>query len=393
MYQGNYVLSQLVKHIPYYQFNKCVKKYNGHYQIKSFSCWNQFLAMLFGQLSHRESLRDVVNCLNSQGGKIYNLGFSTKVKRSTLAKANELRDWRIYQDLAEMLITEARKLYIDDKQFKLELDGACYAIDSSVIELCLNVFPWAKLKTVRAAIKLHMQLDLQGNIPTLFSLTTAKTHDLKFLDQIEIEANAYYIMDRGYWDSCRLFAINQKQGFFVIRDKRAVTFKRIYSNRVDKIFKEKGLRCDQIIKLIGGRTSKEYPDKLRRVKYFDKENKRYLIFLTNNFNIPALMVADLYRHRWQVELFFKWIKQHLKIKSFWGYSDNAVKTQICIAICSYLLVAIVKKKLKIKRDLYEILQILNVTLLTKNPLVELLSEFELEENDKQLSKQLNLLDY
>jgi len=393
MYKGNYVFSQITKYIPYYQFNKLVEKHQGCHYVKKFSCWNQLLAMLFGQLTHRESLRDIVNCLESQKGKLFNLGFSAPVKRSTLSKANEQRSWKIYRDLANILIKRTRELYINDTDFKIELKGAAYAIDASTIELCLSVFSWARLRTVRAGIKLNMQLDLTGNIPTFFTLTNAKTHDVLFLDDIIIEKNAYYILDRGYWDSVRLFRIDTEEAFFVIRDKRTVGMKRIYSNSISQSDKKEGLRCDQIVKFTGKRASTGYPKNIRRIKYYDEETKKRLVFLTNDFNIKALTIANLYRHRWQIELFFKWIKQHLKIKTFWGYSENAVKTQICIAICSYLLVAIAKKELGINRNLYEILQILQVTALTKKPLVKLLSEANLQKIVKEPSEQASLWDF
>ena len=291
------------------------------------------------------------------------------------------------------MIAEARKLYVDDTDFKIKLKGASYAIDSSIIELCLNVFPWAKLKTVRAAIKLNLQMDLQGNIPTFFTLTNARTNDVNFLDDIVIEQSAYYILDRGYWSSKKLFKINTEKAFFVIRDKKGIVIKRIYSNHLTKSDKKEGLRCDQIVKFTSKKIIPNYPGKLRRVKYYDAETNSRLVFLTNDFNIKALTIADLYKHRWQIELFFKWIKQHLKIKSFWGYSENAVKTQICIAICSYLLVAIAKKKLGIDKNLYEILQILQVTALTKKPLAKLLSEANLHKITTEPSGQASLLDF
>jgi len=393
MYKGKYVFAQLIENIHYYQFNKLVEKYHGHKYVKKFSCWNQLLAMLFGQVTHRESLRDIINCLNSQGGKIYNLGFSSIINRSTLAEANEKRSWKIYRDLANILIAEARKLYVDDTDFKIKLKGASYAIDSSVIELCLNVFPWAKLRTIRAAVKLNLQMDLQGNIPTFFTLTNARTNDVNFLDDIVIEQNAYYILDRWYWSSKKLFKINTEKAFFVIRDKKGIGIKRIYSNSLTQSDKKEGLRCDQIVKFTSKKIIPNYPEKLRRVKYYDAETNSRLVFLTNDFNIKALTIADLYKHRWQIELFFKWIKQHLKIKSFWGYSENAVKTQICIAICSYLLVAIAKKKLGIDKNLYEILQILQVTALTKKPLAKLLSEVNLHKITTEPSGQASLLDF
>jgi transposase len=318
------------------------------------------------------------------------LGFSSEISRSTLADANEKRDWKIYRDLANILISRARDLYCDDKEFDLDLSGACYVIDASVIELCLNIFPWAKLKTVRAAIKLNMQLDLKGNLPTFFTLTSGKEADVKFLDDIDFESGACYIMDRGYIDYGRLYTICQQGAFFVTRAKDNFAFKRLYSNPIDK---KSGLRCDQVVRLTGYYATKDYPAKLRRVKYFDKSTGHVYVFLTNDFNISALTVATLYKHRWQVELFFKWIKQHLKIKSFWGRSANAVKTQICIAICAYLIVAIAKKELKIERNLYEILQILNVSLFVKMPINTLLSELEQDTKNDQEQKQACLFNF
>lgn len=377
--------------IPRHQFNNCVKKYRGDYWIKQFTCREQFLSLSFGQLTHRESLRDIIVCLESQKEKLYHLGFaSLKINHSTLSDANNQRDWRIYQDLAQLLIAEARKIYFDDNEFKLELKGTFYALDSSTIELCLNLFKWAKFVKTKSAVKLHLLLDLKGNIPTFFCITDAKTHDVKFLDEIIFEAGAYYVMDRGYLDYERLFKINSSGAFFITRAKSNLSFERLYSNEVKK---ELGIKCDQIIKFSSYRAIKKYPEKLRRIKYFDKETNKYYIFLTNNFNIEAKSVADLYKNRWQIELFFKWIKQHLKIRVFWGYSANAVKTQICIAICTYLLVAIIKKKLKIERNLYEILQILSISAFNRIPLNKLISEVEAVDFNEQFPKQRSLWDY
>jgi hypothetical protein len=391
MNQGKYILSQIMEFIPRRQFNDCVKKYKGDYCVKQFTCWEQFLALSFGQLTHRESLRDIIICLESQKEKLYHLGFaSLKINRSTLSDANNRRDWRIYRDLAQLLIAEARKIYFNDNEFKLELEGTFYALDSSTIELCLNLFQWAKFVKTKSAVKLHLLLDLKGNIPTFFCVTDAKTHDVKFLDMISFEVGAYYIMDRGYLDYERLFKINSSSAFFVTRAKSNLSFERLYSNEIKK---ESGIRCDQIIKFSGFYAIKKYPEKLRRIKYFDKETNKYYIFLTNDFNIEAKTIADLYKHRWQIELFFKWIKQHLKIRAFWGHSANAVKTQICIAICAYLLVAIIKKKLKIERNLYEILQILSVSAFTRNPLNKLISETEVIDFNDHSQKQRSLWDY
>ena len=370
--------------VPYYQFKKCVERYKGHYRLRNLTCWDQFLAMAFGQLSYRESLRDVVVCLQSQKSKHYHLGFSSSIAKTTLARANEKRDWRIYRDFAQILIKQARKLYVDDKEFDLDLDGTCYAIDSSTIELCLNVYKWARLVKVRAAVRLHLQMDLNGNIPAFFNITTGKIHDINFLDDINIESGAYYVMDRGYVDFERLNRIHRAGAFFVTRAKINFAHKRLYSTKVDRAT---GLRCDQIVRLTNYYASKDYPDKLRRIKYYDTETTKCFVFLTNDFNIDAITVAKLYKNRWQIELFFKWIKQHLKIKSFWGYSANAVKTQICVAICVYLIVAIIKKKLKIDRNLYEILQILSVSLFDKIPLHKLISRADLQSVEEQSRKQ------
>lgn len=390
MNSGKYVLSQIMEFIPRFQFNQCVDRYAGHQGVRSFSCSDQFLALSFGQLSHRESLRDVVNCLNSQQEKLYHLGFSSQVKLPTLARANEKRDWRIYRDFAQILIKKARQLYLDDQNFTMELEGACYVIDATVIELCLSVFPWAKLKTIRAGVKVNLQMDLKGNIPVFFRITNAKRHDMNFLDEIEVEPSAHYILDRGYLNFKKLYRLHQLGAFFVIRSFKNLGFRRVYSNPKNR---ENDICCDQIIKLTHWLSSKKYPEKLRRIKVYDQETARYFVFLTNDFNLTAESIAELYRNRWQIELFFKWMKQHLKIKTFWGYSENAVKTQICIAICAYLLVVIAKKRLKIDQSLYEILQILNVTLLTKNPLESLFSEHELQDFSDSNEKQASLWDY
>lgn len=390
MNQGKYVFSQIMEFIPGYQFNECVKKYKGDYRVRSLTCWEQFLSMIFGQLTYRESLRDVVVCLKAQNQKLYHLGFRSQISRPTLARINEKRDWRIYRDFAQILIQDARRLYCDDKKFNLNLESACYVIDSSTIELCLNVFKWARLIKARAAVRLHLMLDLNGNIPAFFDITSAKEHDINFLDMIELETGAYYIMDRGYIDFKRLDTIRQSGAFFITRAKKNFAFRRLYSGKVDKII---GVRCDQIIKLANYQAVKKYSDKLRRVKYFDKETKKYFVFLTNDFNLEAEKIANLYKYRWQIELFFKWIKQHLKIKSFWGYSANAVKTQICIAICAYLIVAIIKKKFNINRNLYEILQILSVSLFDKMPLNKLISGTHLQNFERYVQKQAKLWDF
>lgn len=373
MHQGKYVFSQVMAGVSKFQFNQCVARYKGNHGVKEFSCWEQFLAMAFGQLALRRSLRDVVIGLSAMSHKLYHLGFRSAVTRSTLADANENRDWRIYRDYAEILIGQARKLYADDKIIGLELEGAVYAVDSTTIELSLNLFPWAKLKTVRAAVKVNMAMELKGNIPAFFQISEGKTHDIYFLDFLELESGAYYILDRGYVDFGRLYKIHLAGAFFVTRAKVNLSFKRVYSNTADR---STGVMCDQAIKLKAYKAAKDYPEKLRRIKYYDKETNCSYVFLTNNFVLPALTIALLYKYRWQIELFFKWIKQHLSIESFWGRSANAVKTQICIALCAYLLVAILKKKLSIKRNSYEILQILSLCLFNKTPLLKVLSSHE-----------------
>jgi hypothetical protein len=352
-----------------YRFDQCVEKYHGERFVKRLSCREQFLAMAFGQLSYRESLRDTVSCLSAHTSKLYHLGFGAPIARSTLAEANEKRDWNMYWDFALLLIAEARPLYMHDSSFSLDLKNACYAIDSTSIELCLALFPWSPYVATKAALKLHMVLDMRGSIPTFFNMTSGNVNDVNFLDDILFEPGAFYAMDRGYVDFKRLYAIHKAGAFFVTRAKRGMKFERRYSNRVT----EKGVRCDQIIFLTGNETKKKYPETLRRIKYYDDETKQMYVFLTNSFTTSAKTIADLYKYRWKIELFFKWIKQHLKIKVFWGRSENAVKTQICIAICAYLMVAILKKRLRIKRNIYEILQILSVSLLDKTPLYELFS--------------------
>lgn len=391
MFQGQYIFSQIIEFIPQYEFDKCVKRYKGNNRIRNLSCRDQLLAMMFGQLTNLRSLRGIVLCLNAHTNLLYHLGFKVEqFTLSTLARANENRNWKIYQDLAQLLIEQARKLYLDDNDFKIELAGAVYALDSTIIELCLATFKWAYFELGKSAVKIHTQLDLRGNIPSFFHITKAKTHDINFLDVLEFEANAFYIMDRGYFDFERLFKINRQKAFFIIRAKDSLSFERLYSRKVDRAI---GLRCDQIIKLKNFYSKKHYSEKLRRIKYLDLETNRYYIYLTNNFKLDAKKIADLYKHRWQIELFFKWIKQHLRIEVFWGYSINAVKTQICIALCAFLTVAIMKKRLNINRNLYEILQILSVSQFEKTPINIILSEVNLQIPEDQAQKRLFSLDY
>jgi hypothetical protein len=390
MYSGQLVFSQLMDFLPMHRFRQCVNRYNGNHYVKSFSCLDQFLCMAFAQLSYRESLRDIESCMRAMQKKLYHLGIRSKISKSTLADANEKRDWRIYADFAQVLISIARKLYADD-DFGIELDETVYALDASTIDLCLSLFPWARFRKSKAAVKLHTLLDLRGSIPSFISITDGKVHDVNILDELVPEPGSIYVMDRGYLDFERLFLLHQCLAFFIIRSKRNTKFRRIYSHEIDK---ETGLRCDQTITLTGIKSKKHYPDQIRRVKYFDKEKDRSFSFLSNNFILPALIIAELYRCRWKVELFFKWIKQHLRIKAFYGTSENAVKTQIWIAVSVYVLVAIVKKRMKLDDlSLYTILQILSVTLFEKAQLLQVLENSRYNIITTTDSKQLKLFDY
>jgi len=387
MHQGKYVFSQIMEQVVRYQFNQCVARYQGEYRVKNLTCWEQFLSLSFGQLSFRKSLRDIVVCLNAHREKLYHLGFKSSIHLPTLARANERRDWRIYRDYAELLITEARILYVHDSISTLAINEAVYVIDSTTIELCLTLFHWARVQVKQAAIKLHLGLELHGNIPSFFALSSGKTADITFLDQIKYEIGAYYIFDRGYMDFERFFKMNEAGVFFVTRAKHNWSFRRLYSHSVDE---RTGVRCDQTVVQGSQHYPRKYQGKLRRIKYYDTKSKRYYVFITNNFTLPAETIAELYRQRWQVELFFKWIKQHLSIESFWGRSANAVKIQICVALCAYLLVAILKKKLRINRNSYEILQILSVSPFDKTPITKLISEFQLPIPEPPLQKQAKL---
>lgn len=373
--------------LPVYEFRQCVERYDGNYKIKSFTCRDQFLCMAFAQLTYRESLRDIQACLRAAKQKLYHMGIRGKVSRNTLANANQVRNWKIYADFAQILINTARGLYAKD-DFGLQLDQTVYALDATTIDLCLSLFPWAKFRKHKGAVKMHTLLDLRGNIPTAIIITDGKVHDVKALDNIVIEAGAIYIMDRGYLDFKRLYGIHRALGYFVTRAKSNFDFKRIYSQPADKAA---GILCDQIIYASGFYTRKDFPEKLRRIRYFDAVNNKTLVFITNNFTLPALTIADLYRCRWQVELFFKWIKQHLRIKAFYGTTENAVKTQIWIAISIYVLVAIVKKRLKLEQSLYSILQILSVTLFEKTQLQQALSGIDSIDMNDDAYNQLNLL--
>jgi len=388
MNSGQTIFSQLMDFIPTYEFKQCVRRYNGNYKIKNFTCQQQFLCMAFAQLTYRESLRDIQACLRAANKKLYHMGIRSKVSRNTLAHANQIRDWRIYADFAQVLIREARKLYVNEA-FGVQLEQTVYALDSTTIDLCLSLFPWALFRKKKAAVKLHTLIDLRGNIPTVIFITHGKVQDVNILDDLIIEAGAIYVMDRGYLDFERLYKINQSLAFFVTRAKRNFDFKRMYSKRVDKAT---GVLCDQIVTLQGFYTKKSYPDKLRRINYYDADKKKRLVFLTNNFLLPAVTIADIYRCRWQVELFFKWIKQHLRIKAFYGTSENAVKTQIWIAISVYVLVAIVKKRLNLNLSLYTILQILSVSLFEKTPILQALTPTDYNDNEGDFRRQLILFD-
>ena len=382
------IFSQVMDFAPRYEFNKCVSRYHGRYKIKSFSCWDQFLCMAFAQLTYRESLRDIQSCLRSVHTKLYHMGFRGKVARNTLANANQTRDWRIYADFAQALIHHARRLYTHEP-FGVELDQTVYALDSTTIDLCLSVFPWAQFRKRKGAIKLHTLLDLHGNIPVLAIITHGKVHDVTILDHLFLEAGALYIMDRAYTDFNRLHRIQKANAFFITRAKKNLQFKRIYSQAIDK---STGFKCDQTIVLKGYYTQQKYRDKLRRIRFYDAEKDKNLVFLTNNFDLPAATITELYRCRWQIELFFKWIKQHLRIKSFYGTSENAVKTQIWIAVSVYVLVAIMRKELKIDLSLYTILQILSVSLFEKGHIYHILTESH-ESNEKHENpNQLKLFD-
>lgn len=387
MHSGRLVFSQVMDFLPIYEFHKCVRRYRGNYKVQSFSCLDQFLSMAFAQLTYRESLRDIESCLRSMENILYHMGIRGKISKSTLADANENRDWRIYADFAQVLIHIARKLYANDDlspELK-ELKETVYALDSTTIDLCLSLFPWARFRKTKGAIKLHTLLDLRGPIPSFISITDGKVHDVNILDEIIPEPAAYYVMDRAYLDFGRLYSIHISQAFFVTRAHKAFRFYRRYSRPVDK---STGLRCDQTIVLKSFYPRKNYPDQIRRIKYFDSETGIAFVFLTNNFILPALTITKLYKARWYIELFFKWIKGHLRIKKFYGNSPNAVKTQIWIAISVYLLVAILKKRLRLETSLYTILQVLSLTQFQKIPLLQLLTEPEYRTQEADIGKQL-----
>lgn len=388
MYTGQLVFAQITQHLPLTTFRRCVARYGGTHKVKTFSCLDQYLCMAFAQLTYRESLRDIEACLRAQQSKLYHMGINSRVSRSTLADANESRDWRIYADFAQSLIAIARRLYAEEP-FGVDLKDTVYALDASTVDLCLSVFPWAPFRSTKAAIKLHTLLDLRGNIPSFLHISDGKLHDVNVLDLLLPEPGAFYIMDRGYIDFDRLFQLHEAKSFFVTRAKSNLKAQRRYSHPVDR---STGLICDQTIVLTGFYSKQDFDTPLRRIRFKDPTTAKRLVFLTNNFTLPALTIADLYRCRWQVELFFKWIKQHLRIKVFFGTSENAVKTQIWIAVSVYVLVAIVRKRLNISASLYEILQILSLTMFERISLDQLLSKIVTENIDEVSLNQLNLFD-
>jgi len=388
MYTGSLVFSQVMEHLPMHTFRRCVQRYRGNHKIKTFSCLDQFRCMAFAQLTYRESLRDIEACLRAQQNKLYHMGIRGGISRNTIANANKVRDWRIYADFAQSLIQIVRKLYVDE-DMGVELDSTVYALDATTIDLCLSVFPWANFRATKAAVKLHTLLDLRGSIPTFIHISDGKMHDVNVLDLLLPEAGAFYVMDRGYVDFRRLYELNLGSAFFVTRAKSNLQCRRLYSRPVNK---ELGLKYDQTVRLTGVNSAKNYPANLRRIKYYDARTDKTLTFLTNNFLLPAMTIAELYRCRWQVELFFKWIKQHLRIKSFFGTSENAVKSQIWIAVATYVQVAIIKKRLNLRASLYTILQILSVTIFENMPLYQVLSGNELSCSETDLPNQLILFD-
>jgi len=386
MYSGPLVFTQVMNFMPMSNFRRCVDHYQGNFSIKSFSCLDQYRVMAFAQLTYRESLRDIEACLRSQSKKLYHMGIRGSVSRSTLAEANERRDWRIYADYAHHLINIARKLYTDEPTV-LDLDQTVYALDATTIDLCLSMFPWARFRTTKSAIKLHTLLDLQGNIPTFIHISEGALHEVNVLDLVPLESGAFYVMDRGYTDFARLHSITKASAFFVIRAKSNLKHRRVYSHPVDR---DTGMICDQTIFFSGFYAARDYPDKLRRIKYYDAETGKTLVFLTNNFDLPSLVIAKLYQQRWQIELFFKWIKQNLRIKRFYGTSENAVKTQIWIAVSVYLIVAIIRKELKIEASIYTILQVLSVTIFERTMINQLFTIAPYKTDNGKNSNQLNL---
>ena len=388
MYTGSTIFSQLMDFLPWRRFQTCVDRYSGNYKVKTFTCADQFRVMAFAQLTYRESLRDIEACLRAMRPKLYHMGIRSTISRNTLAHANETRDWRIYADFAQILITKAQKLYVDE-DLGIDLEATLYALDSTTIDLCLSLFPWARFRTTKGAIKLHTLMNLRGSIPEFILISDGKLHDVNILDILLPCLGAYYIMDRAYLDFGRLYDLHQVKAFFVTKAKSNFRFKRRYSHVSDKSL---GVMCDQTIMLITPHSAEAYPEPLRRIKYYDKENDKKLVFLTNDFNLSASMIAQLYKARWQIELFFKWIKQHLRIKSFYGTSQNAVKTQLWIAISTYLLVVILKKELQLELPLYTILQVLSLSLFEKDHILQVLTDSNCKNEIMLPSNQLSLFD-
>jgi transposase len=389
MNAGRTVFAQLIAHLSHIEFQKCVARYDGDDHHRSLSCWDQYLAMAFAQFTYRESLRDIEACLRSMSGKLYHMGFRSRIARSTLADANETHDWRIFADFAQHLIGIARPLHAEDPM-GVDLAHSLYALDSTTIDLCLALFPWARFRQHKGAVKVHTLLDLRGNIPTFIRVTSGKVHDVNILDEILPEAGAFYVMDRGYVDFERLYIFTLSAAFFVVRTKSNVLLQRRYSHPVDKTT---GVRSDHTVILTAIDSAKAYPEQLRRVSYLDVKTRKRFKFLTNNFTLPALTIAQIYKSRWQVELFFKWIKQHLRIKAFYGTSENAVKTQIWIAVSVYVLVAIVRKRVGLDASLYQILQILSLTLFEKTPILQALQASDSQEESLDPGNQLILFEF
>ena len=387
MNSGKTIFTQLMEFLPMHQFRKCVKRYQGNYKVKSFSCYDQFLCMAFAQLTNRESLRDIESCLRAMQSKLYHIGIRGKISKSTLADANNTRSWRIYAEFAQVLISAARKMY-SNEDFGVELKNTVYALDSTTIDLCLSLFPWAAYSETQAGVRLHTVLDLRGAIPSFAEITDAKVHDIKLLDLIIPEPGSFYIMDRGYLGFKQLYRINQASSFFIIRSKKNIKYRRLYSHEIDKAM---GLSCDQTVVLTGKDTQEYYPDKLRRIVLTNREKERVIV-LTNNFHLSAQTVGQLYKERWKIELFFKWIKQHLRIKRFFGTSKNAVKSQLWIALSVYVLVAIVKKRLKLEASLYTILQIISISIFEKTPILQAFTKFEYTIDKGDTRNQLLLFD-
>jgi hypothetical protein len=389
MNAGKYAFAQIVQLVSSTSFQTLVRRHKGDYKVKEFSCWKQFLCMAFGQLTHRESLSDTIICLQANQGKMYHLGIGEVVSKSTLSKANENRSFQIYEDLAMLLIKEAKLLYLGESDLEVQLTNNVFAIDATTIDLCLSTFDWARFRSTKAGIKLHTQLDLKTSIPQFILFSNASFHDVNVLDVICFENGSFYILDKGYIDFGRLYRIHLAGAFFITRARDNMNFRRLYSRAADKT---KGVVCDQTIKLNNHYAQKDYPDKLRRIKFRDEESGKVLIFLTNNFHLKATEVAQLYKHRWKIELFFKWIKQHLKIKSFWGHSENAVKTQVWIAVSVYVLVAIAKRRFTLQQSLYEILQILSISIFERMPIQQLFQQSQLQYFKEQNHNQLKMFE-